>query len=415
MVIALRRDGRASLRDWSDLLNLEGKHGVAGVERALEELAAGPTESLVLPTKLQQRRFGGDAAVMQFIATWRRANPDGRVMTYLRPEHGRGPVQEFLTHDHGLAAFVLAGELTYRDGQPIDGVVEMADARLRPMIESRWGELRGIRLSALCIDDDTWRARPSALYAATPPANPPPRSRGGFVTLLQYYLERAYTSTAGARTESSTMNPFAHAVRELFVNTHEWATTDAFNRRIRPSLRGVRAELHSYDHEQRIAFAAELPALTEYVSNPALPRTPTGRAPLVEVSVLDTGPGLTARRVREHRERGTIAPADELSIEREYGAAIDCLRRRISTSTESFRGMGLHGVLTSLTSLTGFVRVRSGRLALYRDLLAHPYRPDEDSDEPYLLDESSGSRAPTERADTAGTVVTFLFPAARSE
>jgi hypothetical protein len=60
--------------------------------------------------------------------------------------------------------------------------------------------------------------------------------------------------------------------------------------------------------------------------------------------------------------------------------------------------------------LRGYLRVRSGRLALERDFVRDPYQPDVDETEPWLGDWGSGSRSPTLAPSVAGTLFTTLIP-----
>jgi hypothetical protein len=188
-------------------------------------------------------------------------------------------------------------------------------------------------------------------------------------------------------------------LRELITNTHNWARREPGKGRYERSLRGARIELHNLHVEDFGKLTSE-PVLRSYLGRTPLNRS--DRLHLVELSIFDCGPGLAAWRLWE---RGEGTP----SVEAEHQAALECLRRHFSTSHEPARGIGLHEVLATISDLGGLLRVRTGRLQLYRDFAELPYDPRHGEDEPYLQDWQTRLGL-TEAPPAVGTFYTLLFP-----
>ncbi|USW93885.1 hypothetical protein NHF39_21165 [Pseudomonas proteolytica] len=84
----------------------------------------------------------------------------------------------------------------------------------------------------------------------------------------------------------------------------------------------------------------------------------------LEISVIDSGPGL-ARRWLTAKEKRPVESLDELELDEELNATLDCFKKHMTSKPDSDRsGMGLHNALQALNKLKAYVRVRTGRLSL---------------------------------------------------
>ena len=67
-------------------------------------------------------------------------------------------------------------------------------------------------------------------------------------------------------------------------------------------------------------------------------------------------------------------------------------------------------VMDRLTALKGFVRIRSGRLALYRDFVSSPYNNDDECDFYDWDCHELASNKLTKKSEVEGVAITLLVP-----
>lgn len=188
---------------------------------------------------------------------------------------------------------------------------------------------------------------------------------------------------------------------ELFSNTHEWARSEIDGTRIRKSFRGV---LISKVDADSISGEADDPQ-SQYL----LTCKRSGR-PVLELSVFDAGVGLASRI--------SGSPLSEFpTLDAEHTWLNECLRLRSSSSKAAMRGVGLHWVLSALNQFKGYIRIRSGRLSLFRNFLLDPYLETATSIQskpelfnPRLLDFQSNYVGVSELSPIRGTLLTVLVP-----
>ncbi|HEY5722865.1 MAG TPA: hypothetical protein VIT45_11145 [Allosphingosinicella sp.] len=152
----------------------------------------------------------------------------------------------------------------------------------------------------------------------------------------------------------------AGALYELFRNTHEHARHDLAGNFIKRSLRAVQARRHSITPQVLARIAEDTPAIEAYCRR-LQPRRGRTQLQLLELSVLDSGPGLAARwlgRTLLREDRGRV----------ELEAVMNCFEKGASTKPRPGAGMGLPNLIGLARRSNGFLRLRTGAQSLYADL-----------------------------------------------
>jgi len=121
-----------------------------------------------------------------------------------------------------------------------------------------------------------------------------------------------------------------------------------------------------------------------------------GRLRMLEISVFDSGPGL----VRRYKHLATL---EDVTAEEEKESVLECFTKHRTSSGAKHRGIGLDAAIRALTAVGGFMRLRTGRLCLYRDFGKCPL-----SAGTALQLKSWPGEAAWEEA--VGTVYTFIVP-----
>jgi hypothetical protein len=214
-----------------------------------------------------------------------------------------------------------------------------------------------------------------------------------FSALVQDYDVRRLTVDTGL------VRAVASLLFELFSNTHEHARTSFDGKPLRASCRGFQIRLAEAEDRAWRDAAGNYAPLQQYLRGlPALERR---NRQLLEISVFDAGPGFA--------QRLTKRPLSELSIEREHEAVVRCFVKGTSTKSQSRYGQGLPQVINILRARHGFVRLRTGRLSLSRDL---SLEQNQRADQPPELQVWTPPKA-ERNAVAQGTSFTVLMPVQR--
>lgn len=289
--------------------------------------------------------------------------------------------------------------------------------------QARWPDLAS-KLDAaflLCADSHAPEiGLPQQLYPRSPHSEV--LDFDGFDSLLKTLMKVVSPSMGpawiGSRTALS--EALTTIISETFRNTHDHARQEVNRSNVRDSVRGICARFYDMKHIADLAAQGEphthSPAL-RYARN-FLPRTqapgvrPTssvGVGGILELSVLDSGPGMAAKWLgRDVRD---------VPVQEQLDAVKECFEKGRTTTGTQGRGYGLAKVLLKLKELHGFMGVRSNQIHVYRQFAAQrDFASAETEDgmvmpEPVFLDWRRGvSRIPSERRPVRGTLISFLLP-----
>lgn len=191
---------------------------------------------------------------------------------------------------------------------------------------------------------------------------------------------------------------------ELMRNTQEHATRDYLNQvTLNPNTRAVYFRIQRSSKRNFIAGAKSHKGLIKYY-NTVLE---DGENFILEISVLDSGPGLVKRFLGSKWE-------DSFNIREDINTIKKCLikgQTSVITSRGTNKGFGLDHVLKLLDKKRGFLKIRTGRASLYRDLSNDRYVETTDIDKIFLNDWTNSSSSQFVNMNYAeGTMITMVYP-----
>lgn len=403
-------------------MKIEGNLSLSSLEQAVAEASSVDPGRLRLPIKPRVNSPGVEASLIQAIVTWTRNQPTEPLELYLSDEtdQRRDQLDKFIRKQPvGLVSTGMAS-----------GVVSIGDDRplgVQPLIEDHFESFRNPPSRETQMD--LFEAEKSEWSESTIPAMGPKlflacldhfangriphlyvdktnlRTRAEFNSLVQTLLRKLSNPTAipGARTvpfKPELMAGISRIVFELFDNTHKWAVDDADGRQLSSSARGILLKLHTVSANSVSEKVNGTEPLENYFSHWVKEEESLR---FIEISIFDSGPGLAARKLRR-----PLTSNDTTS--QEFGAICDCFRKHSTTSNQSGRGLGLYYMMKTLTELNGFVRLRSGRLCLYRDLMSRPVDFREGWFNRAMEDWHGQKDEPTRLAGVEGAVFSILLP-----
>lgn len=376
-------------------MDVRSIHTVAEAERIIIDLEGRATDtSLRIATNARHHAAGGDPAMVQALVTWAQTQRTARLRTYV-DEGNSDQATDLASHLPGLCAILLCDEALSATGIGIRPELRSAASTRLKLLQGQnpRNGTRGPQLEILCVDHLN-RSHPALLYKVASDGAAELKPEASFTDVARLAL-RATLQGSAAALQSELVGSLGDALYELFRNTDEHARTDVTGNHLRRSIRGIHARRHDVTPEALANMVKESLPLAEYCRRHT-PRPGRPHLQLLEISVFDSGPGMAAR--------WKSCPSAMLDEAAERSAIEECFKKHHTTKRVNGRGMGLPIVVAALRERDGFLRVRSGRQALFADLGADPHRAF--GDEP-LFRSWSSRRNP---APAAGTLVTFLLP-----
>lgn len=376
-------------------------------ETYLSQIEQRKDDRLLLASNLKHAHCGGAVALLQVINTWSRvcSDPNPTLVTHAQEPYPERTIANLVETLPGLGSVLMSAEVMARDGQTSmrAAAYGLARRRIEAMDEGRLQETaRGIATTLLCADHTTKRAL-QPFYHSSADGGAHLRGESDFVDLAADLMKVALGDARRRDFEPKDVEAVGVMLRELFANTHIHARTDPTGAPYRRSVRGIHLAQHALEDGEKVT-GGFMPLATYLDAVLQRPRR-AAQAKLLEISVFDSGPGYAARAAGKHID-------DNFPLETEYRFVHDCLLRNITTRKEGGAGVGLPRMLSRLKGRGGFLRVRTGRLSLFKSFAGEQdgnlVDPDFD-----LQDAGFGQDGFTRHAPAAGAVLTLLIPIGR--
>jgi hypothetical protein len=371
------------------VINLSSTQTFAELEKALKKIEAPGVESLLLPTDASMRGLWSRAMLIQTVVTWARRHPGGDLLGYTDFEARENLIEKIVRREHGLVAALMASRVSSNEHR-VDRTGEFKQAaleRLRqlqvnqsvakeaPLLpgfenpnspgENNGVARRGTVALTLSADGLGALAFPRQFYV-TKDGKQTVREADDFGDwiLAEFTHERKGEALRFKRPNLPRLRLLGRCLAELFSNTHKFARTTIAGATLPRSVRGI---LTDAIKDAGVSFDPAVEPTTIQSFLRTLPERFGPRAGVIEISIFDSGPGMAS-----HWLGRSLGPDDSLT--EENTAILSCLQKWGTRGGDESRGLGLHKVMEILSSpeVGGMLFVRTGRLALIRNLHAEP-------------------------------------------
>lgn len=358
------------------MLSVRGSINIGNVEGWVRSLTDKPeAKELQIPIRLREERASGKSALIQFLFTWQtQFNDPTLVIRIPRLSDANTQLKNLSEEDHGLCALLLAEHVFTASGETVDHEAFAISRKRYAEIASRIC-FRGKQASIIVAGHSGPAALSSPFEGLAVPQSRAER-RTAFTRAIKNAIGNCLAPSSAKALVEEHRASLADILYELFANAEEWGSRDLDGAPLARGIRGI--SLRSYDKEQlaRRALAEQaqgFPALERYLRKLGKDDSDQIR-PFLEVCVFDNGIGLAQQFLRKPYNSG-------ITVQDEYTAVQQCLRRHVSSSRSPAKGIGLFLTMKLLHRVQGFLRIRTGHLSLYRDF----------TEDPYLLSEAEGS------------------------
>lgn len=378
------------------MLRITGPQTLDKVEAELDRLSANPEKEIQIPVRPQKWWLGGELALVQLTATWARLQPEATLVTHIAPDEDPERQLKALSRRlFGFTSLLLADEIVDRNRSEDRNLKSAAYAQCQTIARRMHGPVSSFAMGAkvflVCVDHSTLWAIPW-LYSKDAVV----ADRISFTSLVKQLIEKISIQGTHQPITHELLPKLGAILHELFKNTDEWGKTNINRRPFRRSVRGLTVERHRW-HKTKLPLPENYPAFKRFF---AMCPEFAEHYRFLEFSVFDTGVGLAKQWLK-------LESLDSISLSEELIACEECLRKNRTSSHNRNKGLGLAEVMSTLNELGAFLRLRTGRLSLYRDFRSQPMTTSEDAN---LFDLRTSSLEPTGHAQASGAAYQILIP-----
>ena len=192
---------------------------------------------------------------------------------------------------------------------------------------------------------------------------------------------------------------------ELMKNTFEWGKDDEYRVPLDPSVRGLLIKFYKKTRTKLKEEFKSHQGLSEYFKSDILKENVKSELFFLEIDVFDSGVGF----VKKFKSQNPDSNLKDVDIVKK------CMIKH-NTSAKGLekddKGIGLDRMLTILDR-KGFLRIKTGKVCLYRNLISHPYKKlnKESIAEMELFDwKKNSNKEYTTFAEAEGSVITIIYP-----
>lgn len=366
-------------------------------------------EALMLPVDTSKFAFGGLATAIQAINTWARISTSRKLIIRESSDKEEDRINEIVKRPHKFSAAMFAKEI-------LDSSEGQADLRTKVnlaaknSIENQAKSLYGQQHGRLCwfaFVDHSTKGFDRNFYIEKPEAKPEPRQAAQIQSIIRSMVEKSSLVAGGGKPLSDQdVDHLGRIFYELFLNTHEHGSRGKVRSEwIKPGIRIVYTNGINMPEDSVEGTIRGEPVLTNYLTAQEL--NLGNRSRFIEISILDSGLGYCGRWLADHPEIGDLG---QVTLSQEYSIFKKCFSFRQTSSGQENKGNGLPVVMDRLTKLRGFMRIRSGRLALFRNFIESPYISEDSCDFSDWNSHALASKNLTEMAPATGVAITLLIP-----
>ena len=336
--------------------------------------------TVVLPLQLPMPLpFCTEAFLLQAIVSMERRSP--RTMQAAFPqldisaESFADTLKGALGNPHVITAWVMSSAVSGKDGTSIDKAASKAFSGYLDAMDSFDFQHTHAsvqeRANLVCVQGSQ-REFIRPLYQVVE-GKPEVRAFPEIRMVVQDILSQLAPDWS-ARTIRDVADPLTRLVRELVENSDWWARADVAGQSYRKGIRSVLFRRIPIDTRSSARLAGENSHLNAYLQSVLLARggsrgvtaedgTPTTAVDFIELTVMDSGPGMARRWLASRVPPMQVDDLQDISLAQEEQAVADCYRKWATSSHDKGRGLGLFSVARMLRARDGFMRMRTGRLA----------------------------------------------------
>lgn len=363
---------------------------------------------ILLPNKLTKNYLGITPALIQFIATWTRYEKSGKLqlsiedptefeIDELYKNEFIFPIVSLVWNSNGVYDKTgqnnLQSQLKGSQNQIFLKMKKVEAYRGEKLLLTNLDHFNEEKGILSCFEKEgEFIANENDLLESLKPA------------ILEDVLRNYHESK---ETFKKVQKDFYGIIYELMKNTFEWAKDSPEGVPYDPNIRGLLIKFYKKPRAKLLEEYDNNKAITTFFKSEILKENDKGELYFFEISVFDSGAGFVDKykALNPHTAIGDVEIIKECFIKHNTSAK----------GLDKFeKGFGLDKILQTLDK-KGFLRIKTGNLCLYRNLISNNYKTIESKDinEMELFDWRTGNdNRFTKYKNVSGSIITIIYPLA---
>lgn len=370
----------------------------------------GNDDVLTLPVDTAKYAFGGLAIAIQAATTWGRKSNTRKLMLRESQKSDETQIEEVIKRPHKFTAAMFAKSILTCDEAKHTELRTQVNLAAKDAIEQQAKHICGQRHGRLCwfaFVDHSSKGFDRNFYIDGPEKKAEPRQPAQIQAIIRSMVEESSRVAGGGKPlDNEDQDHLGRIFYELFLNSHEHGSRgNARSEWLKPGIRMIYTHGINLTDEGVDGTLRGEPVLSKYLAAQDTNIKKINR--FIEISIIDSGLGYCGRWLADYAETKN---SENITLENEYGILKKCFTFRQTSSSKENKGHGLPVVMDRLTRLKGFIRIRSGRLSLYRDFIENPYKVQDQCEFSDWKTRRIANQYPTEMPQVAGVAITLLIP-----
>lgn len=375
------------------------------IEEGYKLITASPEVDLYIPATLKTKQMGIYAEMIQLIITWGRLC-SGKL--YVNYDNNTQDLDSKIDLAFNRYWNFVAACIGYKNGIYLSDQTNISGS-IANILKNRISELlnkntwqKGDTAFIPCVQHSMF-PYPSAFYYS----NGILRDKKEFIELSKNILNSVITNYSQSSSTSYLQENnklIGEIIYELIENTHFWSQEDIKGKSLNQGIRGLLISAHHGKKDALLNSCIDDVSLFNYMTNCNL--SEINENYFIEISVFDSGPGLASKWANKSFEE--FENQNEI-----YNAIINCLVKGNTSEIKNLyeRGFGLYNIMKLLKN-SGYLKIRTNGLKLYRDFTLEPFNDSEPSkkDNYKLNNWFTTQKVQINKFKTEGTLFTIFFP-----
>lgn len=363
---------------------------------------------VLFPSELTINYLGITPALIQFISTWIRYENSGKLMLDVLKPDSEKILQlyknEFIFPIVGLVW--NSNGIFDREGNSLRNVF----TEYQNKVFSKMKKVEAFRGEKLLLTNLDHLPKENGILSCFEKSGSFISNESELLESLQYTLEfEVFRNYFESRKEFKKIEiELVGIIYELMKNTFEWATNNEEKIPYDPNIRGVLVKHNKKTRSTLIKENIDNKAITEYFQSDIFKENTLNQIHFLEISVFDSGAGFVNKYKSCNKDSSDLSDVEIIK---------KCLIKH-NTIAKSLdkdeKGLGLDRILNILNR-KGFLRIRTGKKSLYRNLITDQYKSIEKNDTQqmvlydWLLNDKDKY---SDMAKASGSTITIIYPLA---
>ena len=377
---------------------------ISDSEKVISDFSEG-VDDLSIVKDWSNISFSGIATAVQASITWGKRSQSKVLFLPKTQRNLDDTIEGLINKPHQFVAAMFAKSIVTQDNNESLNVRSQVNLAAKSNIEKQQSNNYGQQRGGLCwfaFVDHSRMGFDKNFYLESTLKKPTPRDQSQLQSVIFSMISKSTSISGGSKEPNEkTKKLVGRLFYELFINTHQHGSRGV-NRDewLKPAVRLIYTQGINLTIDGVNGTLKDDPALQGYIG------CDFDKARYIEISIVDSGLGYYKRWISDRPSEYIQSP----SVDDEYKIFKRCFSFRQGSTGRDEKGNGLPVVMQRLTELGGFMRIRSGRLSLFRDFVKSPYNNDESCGFYDWTSLEEAENKLTAMAPVEGVSITLLIP-----